>query len=832
VTSFALLSLSKLQQDPQDRTNDLLQMIVSQLGSSSAQPDVSFLLTSPPSQASVRLNILWFSSLTCSLVAALGAVLAKQWIVEYPRGLPQSATAYERAQHRQIRYSGLDHWYFSGIVDSFSSLIQMALLLFFVGLCDFLLSQDILVGSVVTALCVSYMLFVLFSYIAAIIFPSCPFQTPLSTKLIPGYRFLTDTTRNAVFGPADRRNSLWSKPTGWRSCFIRGWKRIRYGDPLYDGVAPRWAARGTKDEQLAIVNAQALAWLLCAAPEEKVPTACSIIPTLPSLDLRIPLANALPRLCILFQSYFDIDGDLDALHRKIVPRWDAETKIRTIGRAIHRIMMIDPSTHGEHTTQFIRKFFGDACIISRPPGLPSDIYALVCSLFAVDPSYYHGENPDEKNEKSSQSNLFLSLLESETISPWARVMVLDSLCVYFSLQPQPISLSKTRLLSHLGNILCRTQPTRELSSAVGLTINVILGGTLKPGAILADKAETLPGNLHTAIHAVMEEDRIRSQMHTDTCLVALLNTFHNFASEFSPEKFDHRPVLVLLCQFLWPGSWSSAAVAAAISVITDCYPYDHLPLSVEDVHQILPQIILLIRTGLEDDKLKSILHLINRLVEKPESLESLLVPSSSDLDEVGVVLVNVLKRTESQETKAVVLDSLARNAGFWFHEGTLCNGLQSAGINTTIFGLVSGLIPESELYSVLTIAYYLPLASPLSFVNSNLQAFESILRHQELEPRTRQQCATVMLRLIQHLQGEDRGRVLDSSQVIAFVIATLTADDQVEQHIITEWLEMSQSIAKTHRAKLSESGLLDALRSAATAHVIIVPDWLSNDHIS
>ena len=828
MTSFALLSLSRLQEDPQDRTNALLQIIVSQLGSPSALPDVSVPPQITPSRATVRLNVLWFSSLTCSLVAALGAVLAKQWIVEYPRGLAPSTTACERAQHRQIRFSGLHDWHFSAIVDSFSSLIQIALLLFFVGLCDFLLSQDRFVGSVVTALCASGLLLVLFCYIAAVIFPSCPFQTPLSTSLIPVYRFLADTARNAVFGPASSRNNLWFKPTGWRSCFVRGWKRIRYGDPQYDRVTPRWAAIGTKDEQLATVNAQALAWLLRCAQEENVRKASSIIPTLRSSDLRIPLANALPRLCILFQSYFDIGGDLDALYRKIVPRWGQEANIRTIGRAIHRIMMVDPSTQGDHTTRFIRGIFGDACLVFPPRDLPPDIHALVCSLFAADPSCYGGD------ENTVQPNLFLSLVASQTISPWAQVMVLDSLCVYLSVKPRWIPYLKAQLISHLGNILHRMQPMPELSSAVGLTINFILSGNLNPGAILADKAKLLLENLYPAICAVMEEYQIHSQKQEDidTCLVALLKTFHNFASTFLPTQPERRQVLALLCEFLLRGSWSPATVAAVISIIIDCYPNDNLPLTVENVRQILPQILHLIHTGLEDNEFKSILHLINRLVDIGIGPPGSLLLSSKE--EFGVVLVNLLERTGSNETKAAVLYSLARHAGFWFYEGELCSGLQAAGINTTILGLLSGLIPESELELVLAIAYHLALASPLSFVQAdpNLQAFESILQRRELEPRIRQRCATIMLCLIQHLQGEDGGRVLDSSQVIAFAIATLTADDQVEQYIVEEWLEMSQSIAKTHRAKLNESGFLDALRSAATTHGIIMPDWISNDRTS
>ena len=842
ITAFTIQSLAQLRPDPQVRTNALLEIIASQLepaptaGSSISLPPQ---ISSAPPETAVRLNALWFSSLACSLLAALGAVLAKQWIVEYPRGAAPSATPCERAQHRQIRFSGLTTWHFLAIVDFLPLLIQMAFLLFFVGLCDFLLSQHKLVGSVVTILCVTGFLFIISCHIAAMIFPSCPFRTPLSTSLIQVYRVVVDIATNATFGPSEGRYNLWYHPTGWRSFFIRGWKWFRYDNPERVGDIPRWAHNTpslTEDEKLTVVNARALAWLLHWVPDEHVVVkVSSFLPTLPSSDLSTPLADALPRLCTLFQSYFVIDGDLDSLYPKIVPRQAQEEKIKTLGRAIHRIMMTSPNTsYGGRPTRVIGDIFGDAYLVFPPRDMHPDIHALVCALFTADRSYHRRYAP------AVQEQLFLSLLQSRTISPWAHVMLLDSLCTYLSTRSRQLSSHfKTSSLSHLVHILRRSHRMAELSSAVGLAINLILGGTLRLGAILDDKAESLPENLYTAIGAVITESRICSQSQgelvlLDTCLTELLRTFHDFAacSEMKASFLTiRRKVLTLLCQFLsLNNSRSPAALAGAISVI-DCYPDEVLPLNSRDVHQLLSQMLHQLHPGSVDNDVKSILHLIGRLVDI--GIEPSGSPFPTNPGEAGIVLVDILRRTGSDQTKSAVLHALARQAGFWFREGELLISLQAAGINATIISLLSEPVSESELVLVLAIADRLALSSPLSFVQADidLNAFDSILRRQELESYTHQRCATIMLRLIQHLPAEDRGRVLDRSQVIAFAIRSLTADNQVEQYMIEEWLEMGSIIAETHWAKLSESGFLDALQSAATAHGIVASAaWISTGH--
>lgn len=92
-------------------------------------PDPSILQT--PTFA-IRVNALWFASLICSLVAASLAMLVKQWFREY---LNWDCTASdERIGVRYVRYTGLIRWRVFETAAMLPLLLQLSLVLFFLGL--------------------------------------------------------------------------------------------------------------------------------------------------------------------------------------------------------------------------------------------------------------------------------------------------------------------------------------------------------------------------------------------------------------------------------------------------------------------------------------------------------------------------------------------------------------------------------------------------------------------------------------------------------------------------------------------------------------------------
>jgi hypothetical protein len=139
VTAFTIESQKKLQEDPNETTVLLLTKISAQLANASntteSLPAIeSFSVTSPV----VRVNICWFISLTLSLTTVLIGILCLQWLREFQR---RPSLPFKEALHlRQVRYDGLNKWHVPSILSALPLLLQAALILFFAGLLDFLIS--------------------------------------------------------------------------------------------------------------------------------------------------------------------------------------------------------------------------------------------------------------------------------------------------------------------------------------------------------------------------------------------------------------------------------------------------------------------------------------------------------------------------------------------------------------------------------------------------------------------------------------------------------------------------------------------------------------------
>lgn len=161
VTAFTIESYKWLQQDPQETSAHLLAFIALQLGNSSAPGLPIFSSISPQptaiSTSEVRINVLWFLSLTLSLTTVLVGILCLQWLREYRRdaALPHK----DAVALRQMRYEGLLQWHVPEILSTLPLLLQLSLILFFGGLLDLLWSLNSLVASCVSVVVGLVMLF-------------------------------------------------------------------------------------------------------------------------------------------------------------------------------------------------------------------------------------------------------------------------------------------------------------------------------------------------------------------------------------------------------------------------------------------------------------------------------------------------------------------------------------------------------------------------------------------------------------------------------------------------------------------------------------------------
>ncbi|KAI0792709.1 hypothetical protein C8Q75DRAFT_692074, partial [Abortiporus biennis] len=185
LTAFNIESYRALQQDTTVESLRVLEQISLQIAgfavtngtSHSAIPAFSNTPSSfTPSSSAVRINALWFSSLVCSLITASLGILVKQWLREYMARDTISPRAHVRI--RRFRLLGLLRWRVFEIASFLPLLLQVALALFLIGLGEFLRLLDPLIGWIITALVIAWLVFYGCSALAPLLSSQCPYKTP------------------------------------------------------------------------------------------------------------------------------------------------------------------------------------------------------------------------------------------------------------------------------------------------------------------------------------------------------------------------------------------------------------------------------------------------------------------------------------------------------------------------------------------------------------------------------------------------------------------------------------------------------------------------------
>ncbi|KAF9780437.1 hypothetical protein BJ322DRAFT_1082849 [Thelephora terrestris] len=184
VTSAFIIQVgSSLQSDPGDETAALLRVLIYKVDNTTFGDEVPPLPQwNGPPPAMVHVQAILFASFAASLLAALLAMLGKQWLNRYDSS-DLRGSAVERGQNRQRKLDGLVAWYFHYVMESLPLMLQVALLLLGCALSRFLWEVSTIVASVVIGVTSIGVLFYLFIVIAGATFENCPYQTPASLAL-------------------------------------------------------------------------------------------------------------------------------------------------------------------------------------------------------------------------------------------------------------------------------------------------------------------------------------------------------------------------------------------------------------------------------------------------------------------------------------------------------------------------------------------------------------------------------------------------------------------------------------------------------------------------
>ena len=168
-------------------------------GSTGASLPILPSLAAPPVTPTVRwVNGLWFSSLAISLIVALFAILAKQWIVEYRARIRTGRpTAQCWAWTHFVYRRGLETWHMDAFVSMLPLLLHLSLFLFLSGLAVFLLSLDVTLSRIVMCFTAAAGIFYVLALFAPLRFGECPSATPLLHWIVRLVQFALELLRQS-----------------------------------------------------------------------------------------------------------------------------------------------------------------------------------------------------------------------------------------------------------------------------------------------------------------------------------------------------------------------------------------------------------------------------------------------------------------------------------------------------------------------------------------------------------------------------------------------------------------------------------------------------------
>ncbi|KAH9173773.1 hypothetical protein EDB89DRAFT_1834628, partial [Lactarius sanguifluus] len=186
VATFIVASYQSLQPNSSDTAVLLLSQISQQLtalanGTPSPPPlSLPDAASFKPTPSAVRVNTLWFISLGMSTACALWATLMQQWTRRYVQIADRPYTQPKRARIRAFFTDGVEKFALGAAVEVLPVLLHTSVLIFYIGLIDFLLNINHTVAFIMLSLVALCVLVYFVLSIMPLFYHNSPYQTPVS----------------------------------------------------------------------------------------------------------------------------------------------------------------------------------------------------------------------------------------------------------------------------------------------------------------------------------------------------------------------------------------------------------------------------------------------------------------------------------------------------------------------------------------------------------------------------------------------------------------------------------------------------------------------------
>ncbi|KAG8915660.1 hypothetical protein FRC00_001655 [Tulasnella sp. 408] len=170
-----------LSPSPSDETNTLLRLLVMRADNNTLTPSD---LSPPfsPKSTSIIVNCLLYASLSCSLLAAVGAMMAKEWLQSFDRS-GQTGPLEDQGKLRQRKFNGVEEWHLEAVIKFLPNLLLLSVILFFAGIGLFLFPINTAVAGTVIAFSGLGVVLSGIAIIAGAISPLCPYQSAASNAV-------------------------------------------------------------------------------------------------------------------------------------------------------------------------------------------------------------------------------------------------------------------------------------------------------------------------------------------------------------------------------------------------------------------------------------------------------------------------------------------------------------------------------------------------------------------------------------------------------------------------------------------------------------------------
>ncbi|KAJ7203169.1 hypothetical protein GGX14DRAFT_399131 [Mycena pura] len=306
-SAFIIQIQPQLQPDPNVITQGLLLLHLVHNITGSVPPGINVPVpTGVDSRVVIAQSFLYFS-LFSTLLAALLAVLAKQWLLHYDSAGERGSIEH-RGLERQRKVDGLQRWKFDFVMQIFPLLLQTSLLLFAAALSIYLWTVNNVIAGISIGLTSLGVILYILMVLSAVISRDSPYQTSLTAILISIISYTATFSKSKQdLKHGDDSSSNWSSDIQHR----KFWQKFKDLPPLL----PRFNSEKSKSATPKPTpmfgelpppskEIQAVLWALETSTDPRVVEAAAVMVLSLQWPIDLELQPAMRRLADVCKSCF------------------------------------------------------------------------------------------------------------------------------------------------------------------------------------------------------------------------------------------------------------------------------------------------------------------------------------------------------------------------------------------------------------------------------------------------------------------------------------------------------------------------------------------------